>query len=147
MARCYALRAKLQITHVFDIDLAVGPNCPNRRDDVMLAQYLMAVFFSRQSYDPQIDSFLNGKLPVACDGIFGSKTKAYIEATEMWLQKQSTHNVVRDSRLDPMKGPAGLNGKMWILNQHLQFAGGLQGGIPSGPVKFPDALRPSLYLR
>jgi hypothetical protein len=142
MARTYAMQAKLQWYYIFDIEQPVGVNCPNARDDVMLAQYLLGVWLSRIPYDPEIDTFLKDKLPVSTDGIFGNKTKAYIEAFEIWCNRPGQGGVTADSRLDPM-GAA--SKKIWRLNTELFFAGGLQGGIPATAIRFPPELKANLF--
>lgn len=150
MARTFAMQAKIDIHYVFDIEQPVGLNCPNERSDTMLAQYLLGVWLSRMPYNVQIDSFLKDKLPVNTDGIFGSKTKAYIEAFEMWCNGPGNNRVVVDSKLHPMNGSgmgteSGATKKMWLLNNELYFANGLRGGIPSTSIKFPAELKSSLF--
>ena len=149
MARTFALQAKIAFSYVFDIEQPVGPFCTNQRSDVLLAQYLLAVWLSRMPFNPQIDSFLRGKLPVSMDGVFGNKTKAYIEALEMWCNGAGNNRVVADSKLHPMSGgmgtESGASKKMWLLNNELFFAKGLQGGVPPTSVPFPAELRSSLF--
>lgn len=150
MARTFAMQVKLDFHYVFDIEQPVGVNCPNERSDTLLAQYLLAVWLTRMPYNEQIDSFLKGKVPVTIDGIFGNKTKAYIEAFEMWCNGPGSSRVVVDSKLHPMNGSgmgteSGATKKMWLLNQEFYFANGLRGGMPSTPIQFPMELKYYLY--
>lgn len=149
MPRCFALKASgLQITHLFNIDYAVGERCTNAREDVMLVQYLLFVWLWKDN-DPRINQILNqlfgaGAIPMfKADGIYGNQTKLCIKAFEIINQQVSS-----DGRIDPLETagtPSGKSSKIFLLNQFLYSAGGLRGGIPQTAIPFPQALVRPLF--
>lgn len=139
MARAYGLKAKLQFTYILDIDHSVGKTAPNRRDDVMLVQYLLSVWMAHEK-DPKFGKMLAGVPVLKIDGIYGPKTQAVIDFFEAFHQP----TVNRDGRIDPASQTINTR-KQFLLNQILFFAGGLRGGVPETRIPFPAALLPALY--
>jgi len=140
MPRAFGLRIQLQFTYVLDIDAAVGKNCPNRKDDVYLVQYLLAVWQAHERNTTKLLPLLRGTKPMVADGICGSNTLAVIKSFEDFHQP----TVNTDGRIDPFVGKAQ---KMFLLNQLLFFAGGLRGGVPQTriPIPFPAHLVGQLF--
>lgn len=140
MARCFSLKAKgISMTHAFDIDAPVGTNGANRREDVLLIQYLLAVWMATEKNLPKLTPLLALTPELKIDGIFGNKTKGVINTFEVFHQPV----VNRDGRIDPL---ASVSRKLFILNQILFFAGGLRDrGIPELVIPFPAALVAPLY--
>lgn len=140
MARCFALRAKgISITHMFDIDAAVGTNGVNRREDVLLVQYLLAVWMATEKNLAKLVPLLATTPELKIDGVFGDKTKGVIKTFEIFHQPF----VNLDGRIDPNLGDR--SRKLFLLNQILFFAGGLRGGIPELVIPFPRELVQPLF--
>ena len=137
MARTFALRVPTDFSHMFDIGASVGANAVNNREDVLLVQYLLAVWMA-YNRDSQLTPIIIQAPVVNPDGICGEKTKGAIKAFE-----KAYPNLVPDGRVDPYTSLA--SGKILWLNQLLFSAGGLRGGIPRLRVEFPQALVPSLF--
>lgn len=140
MARCFSLKTKgISMTHLFDIDGAVGTGGRNSREDVMLVQYLLAVWMATEKNLGKLVPLLAITPELKVDGIFGNKTKGVINTFEVFHEPA----VNRDGRIDPLTGTSR---KLFILNQILFFAGGLRDrGIPELVIPFPAALVPPLY--
>ena len=65
---------------VYNVSFPVGPNMPNRRDDVLLVQTLMKLAnFTR--FSPGLGPVESSR-SIAVDGIFGPQTKRMIKAFE-----------------------------------------------------------------
>src|SRR5689334_9053955 len=94
MARCFQLRAGLTgFCHIFNTDYPVGPGCPNRRDDVLLVQYMLAIWLQHQPrVPPQI------RAPMKMDGYWGEITKSFLKAFE----ERYPTLVLPDGRVDPI---------------------------------------------
>jgi hypothetical protein len=56
----------------YNVSMAVGPGCPNMREDVMLVQFLLALLYA----DPTLTRPSPDKLKV--DGVFGPITEKWI---------------------------------------------------------------------
>lgn len=140
MARSFGLKAKLQFTYILDIEAAVGKNSPNRRDDVLLVQYLLAVWLAHEKDLAKLTPLLASTPLLKVDGICGDKTKGVINTFEIFHQPF----VNRDGRIDPAFQNNNSR-KMFLLNQILFFAGGLRGGVPETRIPFPPELRNPLY--
>jgi hypothetical protein len=76
---------------------AVGPSCPNRRDDVMLVQLLLRVLSDR---DKRLRPA--GSKDLQIDGIFNADTAAYIKqyVAEGNRQQAGLQPVADDGRVD-----------------------------------------------
>ena len=143
MARSFALRAKLDFTYIFNVDQAVGATSPNRREDVLLVQYLLAVWMAHEK-DAKIQQIIAAAPIVKPDGICGDKTKAGIKAFE-----RAFPQVTPDGNVDPIvvgvSTTTGRTMKLFLLNQILFLAGGLRGGLPETRIEFPRELIPPLF--
>lgn len=150
MARCFATKSKYSAgDYCFDIDAAVGTGCTNNREDVMLVQYLLAVWKKYRAFS-QITPAIFPLLPtnyddVKVDGIFGEQTKTFIRVFET----VHTGVVKPDGRIDPMRtAKTGAKfTKMERLNYYLMWeARGLSGGVPQTRVPFPAVLTQALFI-
>jgi hypothetical protein len=141
MARAFGLKVVVGggMAYMLDIDASVGANAVNRRDDVLLAQYLLAVWMAYNK-DPLQMPIIIAAPVVACDGICGPKTKGAIKSFE-----QAFPQVSADGKIDPWNIPMARASKIFTLNTLLFFAGGLRGGVPSLRVEFPKELLRPLY--
>jgi hypothetical protein len=146
MARSFGLKVKLTFTYVFNVDASVGSGGTNKREDVLLVQYLLAVWMSREK-DPRLIPLIIGKEPTRIDGIFGNKTKDEIKTFEII----HADRVVSDGIVHPMTAGSGLltskqkATKLFLLNQELFLAGGLRGGVPESRIPFPAELIAPLF--
>jgi len=155
MPRCFALMAGLSgFCHIFNIDQPVGRGCPNMRADVLLVQWMLAVWLSKAPKIPesiarhmQSKNIINKSGALKIDGVYGSQTMAWIKGFE-----ESYTGVVKDGRIDPLGGGMGTTSgktmKLWLLNNAVWAAGGFRGGIlgvNSGSIHFPTELVPHLF--
>jgi hypothetical protein len=82
----------------YNIDAAVGPNCPNVTTDVMLVQ-----FFLHQIYSfPGKDNVPSGP-KIKIDGQFGPVTASWIKHFQNEV-KMKGKSIQTDGRVDPAKG-------------------------------------------
>ncbi len=130
----------MQPSHDLDIEAPVGKNTPNRRDDVTLVQYMLAVWMAHEKTIAKLAPRLANTLVMTIDGVCGEKTNKVIDTFEVFHQP----SVNRDGRIDPAFQTISTR-KMFLLNQILFFAGGLPGGIPQTRIPFPPSLAPLLY--
>ena|SRR5215475_6017011 len=121
---------------MYDIDASVGRTGRNKREDVFLVQYLLAIWMAHNN-DPKLMPIIIAAPVVKPDGIFGDKTHGGIQALE-----QAFPHLVRDARVDPMGFPSS---KIFLLNQLLFSAGGLRAQVPNLRVEFPRVLVPLLF--
>jgi hypothetical protein len=83
----------------YNLHAAVGPDCPNRKDDVMLVQFLLKQHYSspqHRAYAPA------GEMVV--DGIWGPITSRWLVAFQL-SKRNAGWLVLVDGRADPARGP------------------------------------------
>ena len=82
---------------VFGVDAAVGPGRPNRRDDVLLVQFMLRAMAGKE-YDLGKGNFIGvpGKPPIAADGVCGANTVAAIKRFQSLYQKGKIDDGVVD---------------------------------------------------
>lgn len=138
MVRAFSFRAANPGTMsvVFDIDASVGLKGANHHDDVMLIQYMLAIWMAH-SKDPKDIPIIIAAPVVKVDGICGKDTIGGIRAFEL-----ANPAATPDGRVDPF----GANTlKILNLNLELFFAGGLRGPVPNLRVQFPPQLIRPLF--
>jgi hypothetical protein len=82
----------------YNVDRAVGPGCPNSRDDVLLVQYLMkAVFDNMPEKRPP-----GAQLRV--DGVAGEITFRYIQRVQELAKSRGVATQTVDGRVDKAIG-------------------------------------------
>jgi len=84
----------------YDVDMAVGPNAPNRQDDVMLVQYFLREVY-RHARTLQISRPAGRDMTV--DGRFGRTTALWITDFQREIRSQG-FPVRVDGRVDPSRG-------------------------------------------
>jgi hypothetical protein len=90
---------------LYNVVHAVGENCPNHRDDVMMIQYLLLNFYKTQPKE----AAPNGIMTV--DGICGRITKNWIRKFQMDLRR-TTHSTYVDGRIDRIRNTQTLQGSI-----------------------------------
>jgi hypothetical protein len=160
MARVLLLQRDMPVNVVYSVDQAVGAGCLNRRDDVLLVQFLFRII--------REDSFEDGKrfpgfrppgeAPIDIDGVCGAQTNKYIRFFEAEVNRQregdpDAMKMVIDGRVDPIASgtPFGsLSGKIykiWLMN--LLYAG-VRGKAAHEKIfkdpSFPKELTKSLFI-
>jgi hypothetical protein len=140
MARSFGLRAKLDFVYVLDVDSPVGKNCPNHREDVLLVQYLLAVWLAHEKDIAKLAPLLAGTPPMVVDGRYGPNTAIAITTFETFHSDTIAH----DGQFHPINQTIRTR-KMFLLNLILFFAGGLRGGVPETRIPFPKELIHPLY--
>lgn len=132
------------------IDEAVGPNCPNRRPDVLLVQFLLKV----GDESPSNSSWWKVKrgTGIKIDGVFGEHTQSLIRQ----VQEQAhpgDNRLASDSRVDPIAqgnyygARTGVLMTMVVLNMiYMQGTG--SNDITTMPYHFwwPKDLSPALQI-
>ena len=81
----------------YNVIYAVGKNCPNKRDDVMLVQYLLDWYY--KNYQPQA-AVPEGVIKV--DGIFGDVTANWILKFQLDFML-SGYPIQADNRIDRIR--------------------------------------------
>jgi hypothetical protein len=87
-----------ELPYFYNVDRAVGPGCPNARDDVLLVQYLMKIVF---------DNLPNEKppgAPLQVDGVAGEITFRYIKRVQEMAKQKGVATQTVDGRVDKAVG-------------------------------------------
>jgi hypothetical protein len=117
MARVYLLTKPKLTDRAYTVDQAVGQGCPNRRDDVLLVQFLLRV--AREDAPDSPGYRPPGQPPIAIDGHFGPGTLAHLRFFEEEGNRRNPENpTVPDGRIDPVASgtPVGsLSGKLYKI--------------------------------
>ena len=145
MATVSLLQFADQRALIYNINSAVGPGAPNRRDDVFLVQY-----FLREAFKGLL-AFQQEPGVVSVDGIAGSQTFAAILHFQKVTKKLGTGQAIStDGRVDPPVGEQTLGSILHtkytiiFLNQAYQRA--RPGDYPhvSLAADCPNEIRPFL---
>lgn len=150
MARVYLLADTAAIVKlIYTIDKAVGPGCPNVRDDVALVQ-----FFLRAVMEDVKEYQIPAGPPLSIDGDCGPQTILYIKS---WQQQASKFMKgfalpTQDGLISPMTNRSGLGSlshqrySIVSLNMHYGLTNGTQkhANIATDP-RCPRALLPSIF--
>lgn len=91
---------------LYNVIHAVGINCPNHRDDVMMVQYLLLNFYN--NIQPK-SAIPKGKMTV--DGICGGTTINWIRAFQYDLMVLN-HSIYADGRVDRIRNTHTLEGRI-----------------------------------
>src|SRR5262245_22639083 len=130
----------------YNVDAAVGPGAPNRRDDVLLVQYMLRENFKILNTFGR-DPFPGGS--VAVDGAAGPQTFAAILHYQNTLKKGGS-SIATDGRVDPPVGDKTVgstsNTQYTILFLNLGFKTARPQDWPrlSQAVDCPAEIRPQL---
>ncbi len=135
---------------IYMVDAAVGQGCPNHRDDVLLVQFFLHVYFGNHpEYMPR-DALRPGQENIAIDGVCGPQTCQFIRAFQEERRAEGKTYVV-DGRVDPVTTPfrdpqMGYHHTIGGLNvEHVRCRGvEVQRDIRLSP-GFPQELEPTLY--
>jgi hypothetical protein len=88
--------------YFYNVDEAVGPSCPNRRDDVLLVQYFLKVAFDNgKAYDPPLVP--PAGQPLTVTGMADPITFRWIKDFQEQAKKKGHKNAL-DGRVDKAKG-------------------------------------------
>lgn len=101
MARVYQVKGSVAaVTVAYTNSAAVGPGCPNRREDVLLVQHLLRVAWEPAGASPGFRP--PGETdPLKADGFFGTKTAKFISFFQEEAVRRGA-NVKKDGRVDPV---------------------------------------------
>ncbi len=87
---------------IYNIEMAVGKNAPNIRDDVMLVQYCFKhIWANRSKFNPTLPEPPPGEMKV--DGLCGPTTRKWIVEWQFMSRKRG-HNVTTDGLVDKARG-------------------------------------------
>ena len=76
---------------------------PNKRDDVMLVQYLLKRIYQQgQNANPPLNQS-NGTAQLKIDGLYGPKTQKAIEQFQLEMRRNG-RNIATDGSVDPERG-------------------------------------------
>src|SRR5262245_35113496 len=114
MARVYLLsQPRKLLTHLYVVERAVGNGGPNRRDDLLLVQFMLRVLMPPQGSYPSQEVFQPpGQKPLAIDGLWGTQTHAYVKAFQEQFNKAEGPNTDKafhlreDGAINPLEGGA-----------------------------------------
>ena len=131
MARVILVQSNPLVNLVYSVDQAVGEGCANRRDDVLLVQFLLRTLREdTQDNGVKYPGFRPpGQDPIDIDGVFGPQTNKYIRFFDAELNRQragqpESAKVVTDGRIDPIASGGFLGSlshkiyKMFLLNTY-----------------------------
>jgi hypothetical protein len=90
----------------YNLDQAVGKNCPNVADDVMLVQF----FIRELAKDPQVGPGTRPSAPLAVDGVYTPAVGEWILWVQKSINQKNPGTSLADGRVDPARGLA-TNGK------------------------------------
>lgn len=131
------------------VDSPVGPNCTNRRDDVLLVQFFLRIFADRDKrYHPA------GAKDLTISGVYDDLTGTYIKqyADEGNRQQKGLLMVKSDGRVDSPVGsgsqfiPGGSANNWVIIRMNLDYQRWFpKTGLPHFPL-FPKELRKNFYV-
>ena len=147
MPRVYVATTTADITVLYSVDRAVGPGRANDRNDVLLVQFLLNAAAKPSGGLPGIQPA--GQGPLMVDGVFGSKTAAYIRHYQAAGQGKTTvDGVVSPVEEGSLIGS--LHGKV-ITIAHLNGSYAKRFGVQAHlrldlDPAFPPALRPALFV-
>lgn len=101
MPRVYIVKsADPKIKVAYTVDQAVGPGCPNRREDVLLVQHLLRIAWNdvpnSKGFRPPGET-----QPLKADGIFGPTTARFIKFFQEEAVRRKA-NCATDGRVDPV---------------------------------------------
>jgi len=103
MPRVYQIKSSTpQFKVAYTIDQAVGPGCPNQRDDVLLVQHLLRIAWNSAPASPGFRP-PEHKQPLIADGAFGPTTARFIK----FFQEEAIRRgapCAKDGRVDPVRG-------------------------------------------
>jgi len=82
----------------YNVDRAVGPGCPNARDDVLLVQYLMKTVFDN------LPQKRPSGPPLQVDGVAGQITFSYTKRVQEIAKVRGVATQTVDGRVDKATG-------------------------------------------
>ena len=85
-----------------NVHAGVGQGLPNRHDDVMLVQWLLAEYFKK----PGKNTTAPPGPPIKVDGVFGRQTGEYIKAYQSGPKSKGA-NIAADGRVNRAQGIKG----------------------------------------
>lgn len=89
---------------ILTVDLGVGPNRANNRDDVTVVQYLLNLWLQHPvSALARTIAGTAGSRPLIVDGIIGPKTNACIKVFQKYVNTEPGGSVIVDGRIDRPK--------------------------------------------
>ena len=153
MARVYLAPTIQALPLVYSVDSPVGPNCINKRDDVLLVQFFLKVISEHDRlYLPP------GQSPMQIDGIQGPQTSAFIRQYQIENSRRNPGaeaggGLKQDGVVHPVQAGSIIGSvghtllTIMAMNLSYKLARGLemQRDITKDPL-FPGALRPSLAV-
>lgn len=95
-----------RLPYFYNVVHAVGKNCPNQRDDVMLVQYLL--YWRYKNVKPKAAT-PKGEMKV--DGICGGVTRNWILKFQLDIMFHN-HSIYADNRVDRVRNTATLTGSL-----------------------------------
>lgn len=149
MARIYLIDSSMKLCYT--VEQAVGTGCPNRRDDVLLVQFLLKIISEgpeKTKYTPP------GKGPLKCDGLWGPTSQAYLNR---YIVANTNANpnapLTKDGRVDPVVGgkfTGAISGNLYTIlalnNSYKNVRGAAAMQDLTTEPQFPGELRPSLKV-
>lgn len=133
---------------IYDLDQPVGPNLPNRRDDVLLVQYMMREVPKSGRFKP--DPF---PAPLTVDGVPGPGLFANIKHFQnlQKLRLAGKHSAT-DGRIDPIPSTSaisttGVQYNMVTLNLAFQVSRPKDYPLMAAANDCPNELRPKVTPR
>jgi len=110
----YAVEGSVEQKKFYNVSMGVGPNAHNRRDDVLLVQYMLKRVYEKPSY-PKIQ-LTKQQGPMIVDGICGPITARWIRHFQDDLRNAGA-KVLADGRIDKaLAGMASISGTEYTIH-------------------------------
>jgi hypothetical protein len=153
MARVTLFPPGTGVRFFYNVDSAVGPKCPNQRDDVLLVQHLLVTINNNtNAFSPPIAPLpLSPGEILKVDGIAGPITFRAIKHFQEVAKKRG-NNIATDGRVDKATGSgAGATSQstftiIFLNNAYRAIRPGIVQNIAVLAGDCPPALRPSFSL-
>ena len=90
---------------IYNVNMAVGKSAPNRKDDVMLVQYMLKRIYEKPVYEKA--TFSKQQSAMVVDGFVGPITMQWIGRFQMDIRDGWGCSIVVDRRVDRAPGGTG----------------------------------------
>ena len=105
-----------KLTHLYNLDDTVGLNCPNKKLDVMLLQFMLQQWSTRIL---QLTSPWYGFNTLPINGVFDNRLLAWIFGYQ--VMQWENHLPAISGKAIPIRGMSELNGRNVIADLNLQL--------------------------
>jgi hypothetical protein len=95
---CFYTATGGEQSKIYNVSMAVGRNAPNRKDDVMLVQYMLKRIYEKPVYKK--GTFSKQQTVMVVDGLCGPITIQWITRFQLDCRNGFGHSIAVDGRVD-----------------------------------------------